>query len=353
MSVASASNASVLGGDALVSPPPPGMLMAHILERAASLHPSRGLLHLDANGNATRQNYPDLLSESERIAGGLRSAGVAAGDRVIFQLDRSGDFFPAFWACMLAGFIPVPVSLPPDYDQAHPAVLKLRNAWQTLGTPVILTSRERASALERCGVQMAAGWTVTSIDKVRQAPPDAVRHTSVETDTVVLFLTSGSTGIPKAVALSHHNLVAQCAGNIQVNDVTERDVSLNWMPLDHVGALIMLHLRDVFAGCDQAHVLTEAVLSNPGNWLRWIDRYRATNTWAPNFAFALVNDLFDTFENEAWDLSCLRFAINGGEAVVSRTARRFLALLARFKLPPTAIRPAWGMSETCSGTTFG
>ncbi|HEX2270162.1 MAG TPA: SDR family oxidoreductase, partial [Pyrinomonadaceae bacterium] len=77
-----------------------------------------------------------------------------------------------------------------------------------------------------------------------------------------------------------------------------------------------------------------------------------TITWAPNFAYALINDRLADKGSRHWDLSSLRFILNGGEAVVARTARRFLELLAPYGLPATAMHPAWGMSETCSGVTY-
>src|SRR6185436_18805406 len=122
-------------------------------------------------------------------------------------------------------------------------------------------------------------------------------------------------------------------------------------PLDHVGGLVMYHIRDVYAACQQIQVTVQAILEEPLKWLDLVHRHRATITWAPNFAFALVNSRAREFAPRQWDLSSLRFILNGGEAIVAKTARRFLQLLAPYGLPPTAMRPAWGMSETCSGVT--
>ena len=330
-----------------------GQPLTFLLERAARLHPQRGCLQLQPDGSALRLNYGELLRDAERIVGGLRQAGLQPGDPVLFQLESGLDYFPAFWACLLGGFVPVPASLPPSYDQPHAALTKLHNAWVLLGRPVILAPCERVAALQAYGIRQGLdGWAAFALDTLRRGSPDPRRLPTTPAQTAVLLLTSGSTGQPKAVALTHANLVAHVVGNIQRNRLSADDVSLNWMPLDHVGALVMFHLRDVALGAEQIHVLPEVILANPLNWLAWMHRYRVASTWAPNFAFALINDLADTFEHESWDLSRLRLIINGGEAVVSRTGRRFLSLLNRHGLPAGALHPAWGMSETSSGTAF-
>ena len=113
------------------------------------------------------------------------------------------------------------------------------------------------------------------------------------------------------------------------------------------------HLRVVFLGAREVQVPTEKVLEDPLRWLDWIDRYRATVTWAPNFAYALLAEREVEIRARQWDLSCLRCAINGGEAIVARSARRAVELLSLHGLPAGAMRPTWGMSETASGAAYG
>src|SRR6185369_471328 len=116
----------------------------------------------------------------------------------------------------------------------------------------------------------------------------------------------------------------------------------------------MFHLRDVLVGCDQVQAPIEPVIRRPLLWLDWIERYRATVTWAPNFAYGLIVDraqeLTELAEKRR-DLSSMRYLLNAGEAVMARTARRFLSVLAPHGLPADSMRPVWGMSETCSGVT--
>ncbi|HEU5078475.1 MAG TPA: alpha/beta fold hydrolase [Opitutaceae bacterium] len=326
--------------------------LAQALERAAKLFPENGVSYLDARGQVERQTYPQLLEEAMRVAAGLAATGAQPGETVIFQLEANRDFITAFWACQLSGLVPVPVSISPTYEQAHSVLAKLRNVWEMLGHPRIVASDTLAARVQAFALrEKLDGMQVLSAGALRKGGANpAVRPDS--DDVALLLLTSGSTGKPKAVRQTHRSLLAWAASVAASCQFDDRDVSINWMPLDHVGGLVMFHLRDVVAGCNQFHAPTEAVLQQPLRWLDWIERFRATITWAPNFAFGLVNEVAEQIGAARRDLSSMRFILNGGEAIVSKTARRFIELLLPHGLPPTAMRPAWGMSETSSGVTY-
>src|SRR5262249_49132295 len=119
-----------------------------------------------------------------------------------------------------------------------------------------------------------------------------------------------------------------------------------------VGGIVMFHVRDVYLRCRQVHVATQLVLRNPLKWLDLIEQFRATNTWAPNFAYGLINAQAEEIGKTRRDLSSLRFILNAGEAILPKAARRFRELLAPHGLPKTAMHPAWGMSETSSAVTY-
>ncbi len=324
------------------------MTLAACLERAATHSPDYGVVYIKSDETDQFQSYPALLDAAQRIVAGLRRQGLRPGDKIIFQLEHNWDYIPAFWGCALGGFIPVPMSIPLTYDASNSAVNRLQHAWEMLDRPVILSCSERLSAL--CA--HAPDFQVVAIETLREHAPDPDWHDSQPDDIALLLLTSGSTGQPKAVVQHHRSLLDRSAGAAHMNRFTRRDISLNWMPLDHVGGVVMFHLRDVFAACQQIHAPTHMVLSHPLKWLDWIERYRATATWAPNFGFGLVNDQAEAIQNGGWDLSSMRFVLNGGEAIVAKTAWQFLQLLAPHGLVADAMYPAWGMSETCSGVTY-
>ncbi len=328
--------------------------LADTLRLAASRQPSHGIIYIQSDNTTSFQTYGALLEQAQRILAGLRKLGLTPQDKVIFQLDSNPDFISAFWGCVLGGFVPVPIGVAPTYEQINNTVSKLGNAWQLLDRPIILTSAKLASSIRSLSTLLnLTHLQVEVIEELKGCDLDQNWHESRATDLALLLLTSGSTGMPKAVMQSHDSLLSRCAGTIQMNDFSIQDVSLNWMPLDHVGGVVMFHLRDVYLGSQQIHAPTENILQEPLKWLDLIDNYKATITWAPNFAFALINDaLSKGHRTHQWDLSSMRFILNAGEAIVAKTVRKFMALLVPYKLPATAMHPAWGMSETSSAVTF-
>jgi acyl-CoA synthetase (AMP-forming)/AMP-acid ligase II/NADP-dependent 3-hydroxy acid dehydrogenase YdfG/acyl carrier protein len=323
------------------------------LQRAADGSPADSIVYCQHDGSEILQSYAGLLEEAERILGSLRRLGLKPQDKVIFQLDHRQDFVPAFWACVLGGFVPVPISIAPIYEESNSTVSKLLNSWKMLDHPLVLAGREIAAALNSLAKNLGMqDFSVSKIDDLRSGTADKNWYAAAPDDVALILLTSGSTGMPKGVVLTHRKIVGRSAATAQMNNFSSSDVSLNWFPLDHVGGLVMFHVRDVCVGARQIQVPTNTILSDPLKWLDLMEHYRVTITWAPNFAYALVNDRHADRGDRHWDLSSLRFILNGGEAVVARTARRFLDLLAPYGLLATAMHPAWGMSETCSGVTY-
>jgi acyl-CoA synthetase (AMP-forming)/AMP-acid ligase II/acyl carrier protein len=323
------------------------------LRRAADGSRADSIVYYQRDGSEIFQSYAGLLEEAERILGSLRRLGLKPQDKVIFQLDRNQDFVPAFWGCVLGGFIPVPISIAPLYEESNSTVSKLLNTWQVLEHPLVLAGREIATALNSLTQNLGLkDFSVAMIEDLRTANADKDWHPAMPDDVALILLTSGSTGMPKGVMLTHRKILWRSAATAQMNNFTREDVSLNWFPLDHVGGIVMFNVRDICVGARQIHAPTGTILSDPLKWLDLIEKYHATITWAPNFAYGLINDRCTEKSSRHWDLSSLRFILNAGEAIVARTARRFLDLLAPYGLPATAMHPAWGMSETSSAVTY-
>jgi acyl-CoA synthetase (AMP-forming)/AMP-acid ligase II/thioesterase domain-containing protein/acyl carrier protein len=195
-------------------------------------------------------------------------------------------------------------------------------------------------------------FQVETVDGLRLCDRDENWHVSQPDDLAILILTSGSTGIPKGVMLSHRNILSNVAASAQMNNFTSEDISLNWLNLDHVGSLIRCSIRDIYVGSQQIHVPAEVVLEDPLLWLDCIDRYRVTFAWAPNFALGLVNAHAEVIQQKRWDFSGVKSILSVAEAIAPKTAQRFFSLLAPHGLSINAMHSAWGMSETCAAVTF-
>ncbi|WP_306339617.1 non-ribosomal peptide synthetase [Streptomyces sp. AS13] len=339
------------GGDLPDDPGFPTTLQ-EALRLAAELAPEQGIVYL-TDGDERFQSYSRLLDDAQRLLTGLRSTGIAPGESVLFQFGDNRAFITAFWACVLGGYLPTPVGAAPGYDRENAVTTKLRNAWQLLDRPLILTDSTLAPAVAK----LSALWDaddlrVAVVEELCDGPRSTDWFPATPDSPAVHLLTSGSTGVPKVVRHAGRSILARTRAVAAVHGFDSDEVALNWMPLDHVGGIIMWSVRDVVLRCRHVNATIDAFLADPLRWLDWIDRYGVTNTWAPNFAFALVNERAAAMAGRSWDLSTLRHLLNGGEAVVSRTADRFIELLTAHGMPADTMSPSWGMSETSSGVTY-
>lgn len=344
---------SISYGDQLVHEKDDPNVLQDVLLRAAKIYPNHSLKFILEDGTKIEENYKELLLKAQSLLGGLRKKGILPSDKVIFQFSRNDYFIIAFWACILGGFIPVPVAKVPVYKAENSNLQRFVNSCEMFESYIVLTERAFfADILSLKNQFNLQNHRVGVFEELLNNSADSNLYKSNAEDLALIMLTSGSTGKPKGVMLNHKNLLARSKATNLFNSHTEKDISFNWMPLDHVGGLVMFHLRDVVLGCKQVHVPTNTILGNPLKWLDFLEEYKITTTWAPNFAFALVNDKAEDIEKGSWDLSSVRFILNGGEAIKAKTARTFLKNLEKHQLSKTSMFPSWGMSETCSGVIY-
>ena len=329
--------------------------LVELLLEAVDRHGDQAIVHVDDAGVARCQTYRDLLADACRVTQGLTHLGLSPGATIMLQLDTSQPFFTGLWGCLLGGYVPALVAVPAAYAEGIPGSSKVEAAWRTLHRPPILTTASHQLALRNFAD--TRGWDRRIIacleDLLGNDPAQPYRAGSPDEAALMLF-TSGSTGAPKVVVQRHRAIASQVHGSTRGLGLSSTDVVLSWMPLDHVGSVVMLHAAGLGAGCRQVHIPTHYVLGDPLRWLDLMARHRASVSWAPNFAFGLVTDRLEQLGQDEyrWDLSCVRVIINGGEVICARTARRFLRMLAPARLPGTAIWPAWGMAETSSGAVY-
>ncbi|MBH8578114.1 AMP-binding protein [Nostocaceae cyanobacterium CENA369] len=350
--LSSTNKLAVSHGEPLQHSPDAPKTLVNLLEKAAK-NTNKGIIFVQTDGSEKFQSYSELFQNAQRIASGLKKLGFKPQDKVIFQLEDNQDFLSAFWGCVLGGFVPVAISVAKTYEQLNTITSKLQNTWQILGKPLVLTSDALASKIASLATQLnLENLQLATIEQLYECEADENLHQSQPEDLAILFLTSGSTGIPKCVMLNHRNLLSMTNGFIVMGNFSHQDSVLNWMPLDHVGALVSLSILAINLGCQQIHVPTNLIVENPLKWLDLIDNHQATISWTPNFAFSLICDRASEIQQKHWNLSSMRFIINAGEPIVTKVARSFLKLLRPYSLPSNAIHPAFGMCETASGITY-
>ena len=307
------------------------------------------LIQIDENGSERCLSYAHLRQRALSVLTALQHKGLQPGDRVFLLTGNPIDFFTAFWACLCGGIIACPFPAPKGTSADDGDLQRMAQIGKRIGVAAVLIpeglERPDPAASDSLGLDMP-WFAIPDLDAEQTEP--AQEHEAAPNDVALLLFTSGSTGLPKAVMLSHANLLAMAEGLRQRYGFTEHDSILNWMPLEHVGVLGMLSSVAWVTGASQVHVDTAHVLADPLRWLDLLDRHKTAYTWAPHFAFALIGDLAEEARGRSWDLRSLKCVLDGGEAVVAGGLARFLSVATPHGLSPEAIAPTWGMSETSS-----
>jgi nonribosomal peptide synthetase DhbF len=298
------------------------------------------------------QSYEELLAQASLRWASLRVAGLQSDKYVVLSFANLREHITTFWACLLGGAIPVSVAVATAYDNGNAVATKLRNAWQHLGCPPVLTTQDVADAMAPWAAGQQGPMRVWAVDSLPSAtpPPDIAPPTQ---PVAFIQLSSGSTGTPKCIPVTNKGVLQHCWAALQSSGLAATDVTLNWLSLDHVVPLLMCHVRDVVLGRSQIIAAPAGVLEEPLYWLDLIAHYRVTHTWSPNFAFRLVSQRLDAVPDRHWDLSRVVRFVNAGEQVTARVVTEFLQKTAPFGVHPNAVCNEYGMAELCTAMTFG
>src|SRR3972149_1955125 len=281
--------------------------------------------------SSTRSATPSLRRARAR----LRRGGAGAG---------AGRTAPAGRARVPVPIYP-PVRLSQIEDHMRRHVMILANAGASFlitvpeAKPVALLLRSQLDTLKSV---ITAGELADS--GARPALPEIFAN-----DIAFLQYTSGSTGNPKGVMLTHANLLANIRTMGQVVQANASDVFVSWLPLYHDMGLIGSWLASVYFGFPLVSMSPLAFLARPQRWLWAIHRHRGTLSAAPNFAYELCLRKIDERDLEGLDLSSWRYAFNGAEPVSPDTITGFQRRFAKYGLRPEAVAPVYGLAESTVG----
>ncbi|QTL36674.1 AMP-binding protein [Pseudoalteromonas viridis] len=287
-------------------------------------------------------SYQQLLDRAKVLLNNFRSQKVTENDEVIILGNNELDYFAGIWACFLGGFIAVPLLVKSEKEKQSNELAHLLGQEGMLSRPWLFVSQSDSTQLLERLPHESRLLGILSVESA-----EASEHFTPQ-PSCLLLMTSGSSGKPKGVVLSHRNLTSMAAAIAREFDYDSDEISLNWLATDHVGGLVQFHLRDVCLGCRQIHIDTEHILAEPLRWFDYIDEFRASVTWAPNFSLTLINSRVEQLKEKSWDLRCVKAIMNGGEAISFTTNQAFLKNMAMFGLGGHVIRPCFGMSETTS-----
>lgn len=331
--------------------------LRHVILNAIKSNPESGIGYVPVNGDTVRQTYGQLYEAALQLWGRLQKAGVKRGDKVIAQLATSRAQIEMFWACVLGGAIPVLLPQVTGWSRESENKRKLVAVWGSLNKPLLVIDGQHVSAFSQLAQSgVLPGCRVLEFDadsKVDYSPglPEAVD--CAEDDLAFLQFSSGSTGMPKGVRLTHRNLVCNIRDIAQTARMGQADTFLSWMPYFHDMGLIGMHLVPLYLGINQIKMEASHFVTNPLRWLQEIDRNRATMIGCPNFGLELVLEKVTAADVQALDLSCVRLLFNGAEPISTRTMRAFCAHLKPAAFDERAMYPVYGLAEASLAVTFG
>lgn len=323
----------------------PSVLQWHAAHQPERTH----LIYLDENEAATPLTYGRLWHEARVVAAALQQRGIAPGDAVALMLPTCPEFFPCFCGILLAGAVPVPIYPPArpqeieDHLRRHAAILANARA------RLLIASGEVALPARLLQGQVDTLIGVERADALLSGRDTLVAVPSRPDELALLQYTSGSTGLPKGVMLTHAQLLANIHAMARAANVGRDDVFVSWLPLYHDMGLICAWLSSMTYGIPFVVMSPLAFLARPLRWLRMIDKYRGTLSGAPNFAYELCLKRIPEEALAGLDLSSWRIAFNGAEPVSADTVTHFAARFAACGLKPEAIAPVYGLAECAVG----
>ena len=343
---------TVLAGAQTAGIPERAQTLPEVLEWHAEHEPDRVhiLLH-DEQHEEHPISHRDLIDAARSIAAGLAMRGLQPKQTVALMLPTGRDYLASFFGVMLAGGIPVPIYPPArmaqieDHLQRHSHILSNAEA-------VLLITVEQAKPvaimLQAAVPSLAAIVTPSDL----HAPPGTPQYRPQGKDIAFLQYTSGSTGDPKGVMLTHANLLANIRALGQAAKATAGDVFVSWLPLYHDMGLIGAWFGSLYHGMPLVLMSPLAFLARPALWLQTITRHRGTISAAPNFAYELCVRHISDAALAGLDLSSWRLALNGAEPVSPATLESFAARFVRCGLRRQAITPVYGLAECSVGLAF-
>jgi 1-acyl-sn-glycerol-3-phosphate acyltransferase len=343
-------------GLALDTTPAPGPVAPRTLldaiEWRATHQPERThILLIEREDEPERISFRALREEAVAVAAGLRQRGVQPGDTVALMLPTGREFFAAFHGALYAGAIPVPL-YPPARPSQIPMHLRRVSGILANSQARVLLTFERARPLAQMlrpatHLELTATVAEIAVPQSSWTPP-----TIAAGDTAFLQYTSGSTGQPKGVVVSHANLLANLQAMQSVTGASSADCFVSWLPLYHDMGLIGACFGALIAGYPLILMSPFAFLSHPVRWLRAVEHHRATITAAPNFAYELCVNKIEERDLAGLDLSSLRLVFNGAEAVSAHTLQRFAERFGPYGLRRETLMPVYGLAECALGLTF-
>jgi acyl-CoA synthetase (AMP-forming)/AMP-acid ligase II len=317
-------------------------LVALLAKRAETQPDARAYIFLsDRGAEEAVLTFRELHDAARALAARLGEV-TRPGDRAMLVFPPGLEFVVAFFGCLIARVIAVPMMMPRRQSARDSSAAIIANCEPAIAltSSAFAIRGDLQERFSREGLQ----WLAVDLETA-PAPVAADLPLPAREDVAFLQYTSGSTSEPKGVAVSHGNLLA----NLEMIRIslgnTERSTYVNWVPLYHDMGLILNTLEALYVGALCVLMAPNAFTQRPLNWMRAISDYRAEVACCPNFGYDLCVSRYRAEQMQGVDLSSWKIALNGAEPVHAETIRQFIDTFAGHGFDPPATFPAYGMAE--------
>ncbi len=327
--------------------------LTEVLDWHADLHSDRPhILLSDGFAETETITYGGLREQSRMVARGLRERGLLPGDRVAIMLPTGAAFFQAFFGTLYGGGVPVPIYPPMRLSQLEDHLRRQAGILRNAGATFLLAPPEGRALSALLKAQVETLRAVAYVDDVRSDTPARLPPGAEATELAMLQYTSGSTGDPKGVMLTHGNLLSNIRAMGGAIEASSKDIFVSWLPLYHDLGLIGAWLGSLYFAVPVIIMSPLTFIVRPEAWLWAIHRNRATLSAAPNFGFELCVKKIEDETLAGLDLSSLRLVANGAEPISPQTVRRFEERFAPYGFRAEAMAPVYGLAENSVGLAF-
>jgi acyl-CoA synthetase (AMP-forming)/AMP-acid ligase II len=298
-------------------------------------------------------SFASLSREARSMAVRLERLGVQRGDRVLLVLPTGSDFVVAFFAIQMARAIPVPAYPPAMLERAEVALSRLAHIARDSAPVLCLTDDKLAALIGGLALEARSIRRIDTVRSLRGISQERKKAVEIDPDDIAfLQYTSGSTGDPKGVVVSHRAAMANCHAMGVAGKITRKDVVVSWLPLYHDMGLVSSVLWAMYWRLPSVLLAPQTFLMDPVRWLRALSDHHGTVSCAPSFAYARCVKRVDAEERARLDLSSWRIALNGAEPVSARVMRDFVRAFGPSGFREETFFPSYGLAENVVAATF-
>jgi iturin family lipopeptide synthetase A len=321
--------------------------------KSAGKSENKGIIFINSDSNETFTSYNELYENSFNVLYNLQLMGIKSGQELLFLVEDNEKFIKIFWACIIGGIIPVPVPIGNTDEDKE----KIINIWKKLKNPSLITDSKTLSILQehftkRSDIISDIENKTIFLEKIEEKQGMAIVDDISRDNAAYIQFSSGSTGNPKGVVLTHENLLVNINAIINSANVNATDSWLSWVPLTHNMGLIAFHMVPIVANINQYVMPNVLFIKQPFLWLKKASEHKVATLGSPNFGYKHFLDHFKPEMVENLELSHIRAVFNGAEPINSELCDVFLDKMSQYGLKRTTMSPAYGLAEASEIVTM-